>query len=69
MPQEVVDNVFTPFFSTKKRMGTGLGLALTKRIIDLHNGEIVVESEPEKGALFRISLPMDGKEKNPEEKK
>ena len=60
MSQEVVDNVFTPFFSTKKITGTGLGLALTKRIIDLHNGEIVVESEPEKGALFRITLPIDG---------
>jgi signal transduction histidine kinase len=63
MSQEVVDNVFTPFFSTKKITGTGLGLALTKRIIDLHNGEIVVESEPEKGALFRITLPIDGKGK------
>ena len=60
MPPEVVANVFTPFFSTKKKTGTGLGLALTKRIIDLHNGEIVVESEPEKGALFRITLPIDG---------
>jgi signal transduction histidine kinase len=61
MEPEVVANVFTPFFSTKKKTGTGLGLALTKRIIDLHNGEIVVESEPEKGALFRITLPIDGK--------
>ncbi len=58
MLQEVIDNVFTPFFSTKKKMGTGLGLALTARIIDLHNGGIVVESEPEMGATFRITLPL-----------
>ncbi len=58
MTQEVIENVFTPFFSTKKKWGTGLGLALTARIIDLHNGKIVVESEPEQGALFRITLPI-----------
>ena len=57
-------NVFTPFFSTKKKWGTGLGLALTKRIIDLHDGEITVESEPEKGTIFWITLPVKGPRKN-----
>lgn len=59
MSKEVVDNVFTPFFSTKKKWGTGLGLALTERIIDLHEGKIVVESVPDTGAIFRITLPLE----------
>jgi PAS domain S-box-containing protein len=64
MEQEVKHNVFTPFFSTKKKWGTGLGLALTKRIIDLHDGEITVESEPERGTIFWITLPVKGPRKN-----
>jgi signal transduction histidine kinase len=49
--------IFEPFFSTKGSKGTGLGLAVTKKIIDEHNGEISVEDGPERGALFRIILP------------
>ena len=60
MTAEVVEHVFTPFFSTKKKTGTGLGLALTARIIDLHGGEIAVESEPDEGATFRVTLPLAG---------
>jgi PAS domain S-box-containing protein len=59
MSPEVRRNVFTPFFSTKKKWGTGLGLALTSRIVGLHNGKIVVESEPQKGSVFRITLPLE----------
>lgn len=58
MEPEVVENVFTPFFSTKKKWGTGLGLALTARVIALHNGEIAVDSQPARGALFRVTLPL-----------
>ena len=58
MKPEIVENIFTPFFSTKKKWGTGLGLAITKRIIDLHNGKVVVESESGEGAEFRITLPL-----------
>jgi PAS domain S-box-containing protein len=61
MAPEVGAYVFTPFFSTKKKWGTGLGLALTSRIIDLHEGQIVVESEPDKGTVFRITLPLETK--------
>jgi two-component system nitrogen regulation sensor histidine kinase GlnL len=64
MEPEVVENVFTPFFSTKKKWGTGLGLALTARVIALHNGTIEVESEPSRGTLFRVTLPLNNQKSN-----
>ena len=60
MKEEIRRQIFNPFFSTKKTLGTGLGLALTARIINEHGGEITVESEPDRGAIFRIHLPVDG---------
>ena len=60
MSEDVRENVFTPFFSTKKRLGTGLGLALTARTIRLHGGEIEVDSEVNVGSEFRIILPTEG---------
>lgn len=63
MPEEVKDNIFTPFFSTKKNKGTGLGLALTARVVSLHNGTIEVTSEPDRGAAFHMLLPVGGPDK------
>ncbi len=60
MNEEIQQDIFTPFFSTKKTGGAGLGLALTARIIHLHDGEVLVESEPDWGTAFRIRLPIDG---------
>jgi len=51
--------LFEPFFTTKSN-GTGLGLPITKRIIQEHGGEITVQSEPRQGTLFRIILPALG---------
>jgi len=48
--------IFEPFFSTKGAQGTGLGLAVTHKIIREHHGEIAVEDRPGGGALFRIVL-------------
>jgi PAS domain S-box-containing protein len=52
-----LDRVFNPFFSTKEG-GTGLGLALTQKIVEDHGGSIDVRSGPGAGALFRIVLPL-----------
>ena len=60
MSADVVKNVFTPFFSTKKKWGTGLGLALTLRVINVHGGTIKVDSKPNEGTTFRVVLPVRG---------
>jgi len=49
-------SLFTPFFTTKAR-GTGVGLAIVKKIIQQHNGEIHIESEHGRGTLITIILP------------
>lgn len=53
-----VGQIFNPFFTTKKE-GVGLGLAIVAKIVDEHGGKIAVESEPGKGSIFCVSLPMD----------
>ena len=57
IPGEHLDHLFEPFFTTKSS-GTGLGLAVTKRIIQEHRGELTVESQPGKGTSFFIVLPL-----------
>ncbi len=54
--QENMSRLFEPFFTTKQN-GTGLGLAVTRRIIEEHNGSIQVESHPGKGTTFTVLLP------------
>jgi PAS domain S-box-containing protein len=49
--------IFNPFFTTKAA-GTGLGLAITHRIIQEHGGLIEVESEMDKGSVFRVFIPL-----------
>ena len=58
MDPEVRSRVFDPFFTTKGKAGLGLGLAVSFGIISRHLGSIEVESEPGKGAEFRIVLPI-----------
>ena len=56
IPKEALKQVFEPFYSTKEQ-GTGLGLAITQQIISEHKGRIKVESEPDRGTTFVITLP------------
>lgn len=55
--KELLDKLFTKFFSTKGSKGTGLGLPVTKKIIEEHNGSIYCVSELNKGTTFIIDLP------------
>ena len=57
MDQETVDKLFTVFFSTKGAKGTGLGLPVTKKIVEEHGGELQVASEKGKGTTFTVLLP------------
>jgi len=57
MDRETRENLFTLFFSSKGNKGTGLGLFITKKIIDQHGGKISVVSRPGVESRFRIVLP------------
>ncbi|MBC7835940.1 MAG: FHA domain-containing protein [Phycisphaerales bacterium] len=59
IPQDQQDHIFEPFFSTKGLRGTGLGLAVTKRIVEEHGGKITVESAEGRGTTFTILVPAD----------
>ncbi len=57
IPQDTLDKVFQPFFTTKPK-GTGLGLAISRQLIEQHNGTISVENGQRGGAIIRIQLPI-----------
>jgi signal transduction histidine kinase len=63
MDRSTVEKIFEPFFTTKReadepgRSGTGLGLALCKRVVDELGGTICAESEPGAGSTFTVTLP------------
>lgn len=57
IPKKDLQQIYTPFFSTKSNTGTGLGLGYVKKILSLYQGKIEVESIEGKGTTFRISFP------------
>ncbi len=58
MDKETLDNMFTPFY-TRKKEGTGLGMAIVKKIVEAHRGKISVDSYPGEGTEVRIALPYE----------
>src|SRR5581483_2254317 len=56
IPADRIDRIFSPFFTTKEK-GTGLGMAICKKIVEAHEGTIDVVSEAGRGAEFVVSLP------------
>ncbi len=58
IPAEILDKIFNPFFTTKE-MGTGLGLSLVKKIVNLHQGKIQAHSQVGQGTKFVIHWPKE----------
>jgi CheY-like chemotaxis protein len=58
MTEQVRRHIFDPFFTTKREKGKGFGLSGAYAIVDRHGGEITVQSEPDKGAVFTVWLPV-----------
>jgi two-component system, NtrC family, sensor kinase len=61
IPEEKQSQIFEPFFTTKavgKRQAVGLGLSISKKIMDLHGGSIEVESKAGEGSSFRLYFPL-----------
>jgi signal transduction histidine kinase len=52
-----LNEVFDPFFTTK-RQGMGIGLSISRTIVQAHKGRIWAENQKEGGAVFRLSLPL-----------
>ena len=58
IPIHVKENIFEPFVTYGKKRGTGLGMSVSKKIINDHGGEIWVESEEGKGTIFYFTVPL-----------
>jgi signal transduction histidine kinase len=61
IPPEVRDKIFNLYFTTKSG-GSGIGLAMTFRVVQLHNASIDFESSPEQGTVFRLRFPATSEE-------
>jgi len=65
IPKDNLEKLFEPLFTTKAK-GIGLGLAITKTLIERHGGTIEVQSEVKKGSIFTVKLPIKEKKKEKE---
>ena len=59
IPHDAMDRIFSPFH-TSREQGTGLGLPITKKLVEAHGGSIEVKSSPGSGAEFLVTLPKAG---------
>jgi C4-dicarboxylate-specific signal transduction histidine kinase len=67
IPKKIVSKIFEPFFTTKRKgKGVGLGLSVVYGIIQEHGGNIYVDSVPDMGTVFKITLPKELKLKKQE---
>lgn len=66
MPEEVKKRVFEPFVTYGKSNGTGLGMAIVKKIVEAHNGTIKVDSEEGEGTRFDIYFRTNGEDNSPD---
>lgn len=57
---EQIFDIFQRLNSNHQYSGTGIGLALCKKIVENHKGYITAESEPNKGSTFKVYLPLEG---------
>jgi signal transduction histidine kinase len=58
IPIELQDKLFEPFFTHGKTRGHGLGMSITKRIVEDHSGNITFRSVPGHGTCFTIAIPL-----------
>lgn len=58
IPSSVFPKLFEPFFTTKEREGTGLGLCVSRMIMQMHGGELQAENRDEGGAAFQVVWPL-----------
>lgn len=65
IPADQIKDLFSPFVSSKKSRGTGLGLPVSQKIVGEHGGRIDVHSEPDRGCRFTLELPAVPPEDNP----
>ncbi|MHC4512861.1 MAG: ATP-binding protein [Planctomycetota bacterium] len=59
MDADAQNRIFDPFYTTKST-GRGMGLATVRRIIQEHQGHIQIDSQPGRGTVFRVLLPVAG---------
>jgi len=59
IPKDHLSEIFEPFFSTKPTSGTGLGLGVVRRLVQLYEGQIEVKSKEGEGAIFTVTLPCN----------
>ena len=58
IPKDHLNEIFEPFFSTKPTSGTGLGLGIVKRLVQMYDGDIKVESKENEGTSINLKLQL-----------